>query len=124
VGGVFGSRASSRRFRMREPFASTIGQRLGYKGKAKGPSPEGTESSVNEKHSNCVITSRLVIDTLAICRNIKWTHVIVCFFCLFFLAERVDDMTKCRDTPLLIPSVVTFVLEYTPAAGKRYFACC
>jgi len=67
---------------MRGPFASTICPRLGDRGRAKGPSPEGTKSSVNEKHLNCVITSRLVIDTLAICRNIKWTHVIVCFFCL------------------------------------------
>ena len=45
-------------------------------------------------------------------------------FFLSVLAERVGDMTKRRDTPLLIPGVVGFVLEYTPAAGKRYFACC
>ena len=61
VDGVSRPKASFRKFRVENPFASIVGPWLGNRGKTKNSSPEGmksaspegTKSSVNEKHSNC-----------------------------------------------------------------------
>jgi len=75
VGRVACLGASFREFGVEQTFAHALGQRLGDGGRAKCPSPEGTKkswtkkSSVKGKHSTK--STRLVFDTLAICRNTK-----------------------------------------------------
>ena len=61
VDGVSRPKASFRKFRVDNPFASIIGQWMGDRGRTessspegmKSASPEGTKSSVDEKHFNC-----------------------------------------------------------------------